>query len=564
MTASASAAAPKKHGIREVFAALGQPKVASMLALGFGSGLPFLLTGATFGYWLRDEGTTLTAIGFLSWVGLAYTFKVFWAPLVDRARLPLLARLGQRRSWVIFAQLLVGVGLIGMAAFGAHSPGGLATIGGFALVVAFASATQDIAVDAWRIESAPDVEELSLITSAFQLGYRAALLVTDALILIFAQHFGWPISYVVMAVLMGVGLFAAFRTPEPEHTEPLQFVRGSRTGDALPMSRLRIGAALFVAAAALSYWFSNRPESLGEHGNLAMASQFGSIFAAVLLVCAVGSVLRLTKYVWMLGVAAVLAIVLVAFYSTASGNDLVGGAPLFWPIMLCIVASGLVAPPRIFDAIIGPLLEFFRAHGAWALLMLAMISVYRLPEFVIGPVAGPFYHDLGLEKDVVGGVRATIGLIASIIGIAAGGLCAVNLGFNRTLILGAILQGIGVAAYAVIAVTGPQLPIFAAAMAADNFCYAFAGVALVTYMSSLTSLGYTATQFALLTSVYTIFGKFLKGFSGAVVDGLSHGRTLMEAYALFYVGAGIIALPALILCLILARRHAPDHAGAPA
>src|SRR5215475_8352037 len=157
---AAAAGAGQKNGIGDVLAALGQPRVASFLTLGFASGLPFLLTGATFGYWLRDEGTTLTAIGFLSWVGLAYTFKVFWAPLVDRARLPLLARLGQRRSWVVFAQLLVGVGLIGMAAFGAHGPGGLATIGGFALVVAFASATQDIAVDAWRIESAPDVEEL--------------------------------------------------------------------------------------------------------------------------------------------------------------------------------------------------------------------------------------------------------------------------------------------------------------------------------------------------------------------------------------------------------------------
>src|SRR5512139_2022941 len=155
MTASTPAVTPdqtadkkKKYGLRQTVAALGKPRVAGMAALGFSSGMPFMLTGGTFGYWLRDAGTTLTAIGFLSWVGLAYTFKVFWAPLVDRARLPLLSRLGQRRSWVIFAQLLVGVGLVGMAAFGAHGPGGLATIGGFALVVAFASATQDIAVDA--------------------------------------------------------------------------------------------------------------------------------------------------------------------------------------------------------------------------------------------------------------------------------------------------------------------------------------------------------------------------------------------------------------------------------
>lgn len=560
MTATAEAP-KKKHSFRDVLAALRKPKVASMLALGFGSGLPFLLTGATFGYWLRDEGTTLTAIGFLSWVGLAYTFKVFWAPLVDRSRLPFLAKLGQRRSWVVFSQLLVAIGLICMAAFGAHGPGGLATIGAFALLVAFASATQDIAVDAWRIESAPDSEEQSLVTSAFQLGYRAALLVTDALILIFAQNLGWPISYVLMAILMGVGLFAALRTPEPERTEPASAVAPAVAGAAVPVQRTMIAAALLAIAALYAWWFSNRVGALGENGDLARASQFGTAFAVIAMVCAIGSVVRLTRYVWLVGAVATAAVVLVAFYGAATGNDLIGGAPMFWPTVLTLVGAALVAPPRIFDAMIGPLVEFFRVHGPWALLMLAMISVYRLPEFIIGPVAGPFYHDLGLEKDVVGGVRATVGLIASIVGIAAGGICAVRLGFKTTLILGAVLQGIGVAAYAVVATLGAEdLRIFAAAMASDNFCYAFAGVALVAYMSSLTSLGYTATQYALLSSVYTLFGKFLKGFSGAVVDGLNQTHTLMQSYAIFYVGAGLIAAPALILCFVLARRRAPDVA----
>jgi MFS transporter, PAT family, beta-lactamase induction signal transducer AmpG len=193
-----------------------------------------------------------------------------------------------------------------------------------------------------------------------------------------------------------------------------------------------------------------------------------------------------------------------------------------------------------------------------------MISVYRLPEFLIGPVAGPFYHDLGLEKAVVGGVRGTIGLLASVVGIAAGGLCAVRLGFQRTMILGAVLQGIGVAAYALVAIFGADLRLFAFAMATDNFCYAFAGVALVTYMSSLTSLGYTATQYALLSSTYTLFGKFLKGFSGAVVDGLNQTLTLMQSYAIFYIGAGAVCVPALVLCIIIAMRNARLAREAPA
>lgn len=438
-------AAPKKYGFRETVAALGKPRVAAMATLGFASGLPFLLTGATFGYWLRDEGTTLTAIGFLSWVGLAYTFKVLWAPFIDRLPAPFLGKLGRRRGWALVSQLTIAAALVAMAVIGPHGPGGLATIGALALVVAFASATQDIAVDAWRIEAASDADELGLFTSVFQLGYRIALLVTDALILVFAEYFGWPMSYVLMAVFMGVGLFAAMRMPEPRHAD----------------------AAMDQKAQTAPMW----------------------------------------------------------------------------------------TPRGFADAIVGPFAEFFKTHGSLALLMLLMISVYRLPEFLIGPVAGPFYSDLGLSKDVVGGVRGTVGLVASFLGIAAGGICAVRLGYMRTLIIGAVLQGIGVAAYALVAIFGPHLALFSAAMATDNFCYAFAGVALVTYMSSLTSVGYTATQYALLSSTYTLFGKFLKGFSGAVVDGLAAGRTLMEAYAIFYIGAGAVALPALVLCLVLARRQ---------
>ncbi len=319
-------------------------------------------------------------------------------------------------------------------------PGGIVTIGGFAILIAFASATQDIAVDAWRIESASDNNELGLLTATFQVGYRTAIWVTQALILIFAQFLSWPLSYGLMAALMLIGVVAAFFTPEPERAD-----------------------AVLSGAASLS---------------------------------------------------------------TLRG---------------------------VYDAIAGPFVEFFRTHGPVALLMLLMISLYRLPEFVIGPVAGPFYHDLGLAKATVGAIRGSVGLFASIAGIAAGGLLVLRLGYLRTLILGAVIQGFGVAVYAILAIFGPNLWMFGAAMASDNFCYALAGVALVTYMSSLTSLGYTATQYALLSSTYTIFGKFLEGFSGAVVDALTQGRTLMAAYAIFYAGAGAIALPAIVLCLALIR-----------
>ena len=426
---------------RDVISSLGQPKVAVMLALGFSSGLPFLLTGNTLGYWLRDEGTTLKAIGFLSWVGLAYSLKFLWAPVVDRVDAPLFGRFGRRRSWMLLTQVLVGAGLLGLSLSGtAH---GLTAVGALAVLVAFSSSTQDIVVDAWRIEAASDSDELGLLSAAYQLGYRGALLVTDALILISANHLGWPISYTMMAVLMGVGIGATFAAREPSRQQP---------------------------------------ESASAGGTTGLRSLRG--FA---------------------------------------------------------------------DAVIGPFAEFFRVYGWVALLMLAMISLYRLPEFLMGPMANPYYHDLGLSKDTVGAVRASVGLIGSLLGIAAGGLSAVRIGYFRTLFLGLFLQSVGTAAFAILAYTGADVRIFSAIMVIDNFGAAFAGVALVTYMSSLTTRGYTATQYALLSSAYTYVGKFAKGFSGVMVESLAGGRTLLEGYALFFIGAGLLGVPALILCLVLAR-----------
>jgi len=425
---------------RAVLSSLGQPKVAAMLMLGFSSGLPFFLTGNTLGYWMRDEGTTLAAIGFLSWVGLAYSLKFLWAPVIDRVDAPIFGRLGRRRGWMVLMQLLVGLGLLVIAATGLRA--GLATVGVLALVVALSSSTQDIVVDAWRIEAANDSDELGLLSAAYQFGYRLAVLVTEALILISANHFGWRISYAAMAVLMAVGVAASFVAIEP--------LRASKA----------MGA---------------RTE-----------------------------------------------------------------APLWTP-------RGLV------DAIVGPFTEFFRVYGALALLMLAMISFYRLPEFMMGPMANPYYHDLGLSKDAVGAVRASIGLVSSLLGIAAGGFSAIRFGYFRTMIAGLIIQSLVIANFATLAYTGPDIRVFGAVIFADNFGIGFAGVALVTYMSTLTSIGYTATQYALLSSTYTYIGKLSKGFSGLTVEWLASGRTLLDGYALFFIGCGLLGLPALILCFFLAR-----------
>src|SRR3954468_10949681 len=189
-----------------------------MLLLGFSSGLPFLLTGNTLGYWLRDEGTSLGAIGFLSWVGLAYSIKFLWAPIIDRVDAPIAGRLGRRRGWMVVSQLLVAAGLMAISVCQLRA--GLPVIGALALVVAFSSSTQDIVVDAWRIEAANDSDELGLLSAAYQLGYRGALLVTDALILFRANHLAWPISYTMMAILMGIGFGASLTAIDPTRTQP--------------------------------------------------------------------------------------------------------------------------------------------------------------------------------------------------------------------------------------------------------------------------------------------------------------------------------------------------------
>ena len=448
---------------RRVITSLRQPKVAVMLLLGFSSGLPFFLTGNTLGYWLRDEGTTLAAIGFLSWVGLAYSFKFLWAPIIDRVDAPIFGRFGRRRGWMIVSQIFVGLGLAGLAIIGLHA--GLAVVGTLALLVAFSSSTQDIVVDAWRIEAAADGDELGLLSAAYQLGYRIAVLVTEALILIIANHAGWRIGYGTMALLMAIGVAASLFAVEP--------LRARAAGSAPSQGSDPSGTAL---------------------------------------------------------------------------------APLW-------TARGF------FDAVTGPFTQFFRTYG-WTLVpMLAMISFYQLPEYVSGPMYNPFYHDLGLSKDAVGVVRASIGLVSTLLGIAAGGFSALRFGYFRTLITGVILKMLVIANFATLAYTGPDARVFGAVIFADNFGIGFAGVALVTYMSSLTTLGYTATQYALLSSAYTYVGKFAKGFSGVMVEHLASGRTLLQGYARFFLSAGLLGLPALILCLVVARatksRAATSTSSAP-
>jgi PAT family beta-lactamase induction signal transducer AmpG len=205
----------------------------------------------------------------------------------------------------------------------------------------------------------------------------------------------------------------------------------------------------------------------------------------------------------------------------------------------------------LFDAIVGPFVVFFRDHGLIAALMLSAIALYRLPDFVMGPMANPFYQHIGLSKTYVGEIRGTVGLATVFLGIAAGGAFVLRFGQLRALVAGGIMQAAAIAAFATLAHPTPSTLHFGLVMAGDNFSTAFAGVALISYMSSLTTQGYTATQYALLSSAYAWVGKLAKSFSGAAVDALSKGYGLLPAYEIFFISAGLIGIPAIILFIII-------------
>ncbi len=444
-----------KRPLPEILRALSRPKVAVMLVLGFSSGLPFMLIGNTLGFWLAEDGIKLAVIGFTSWIGLTYTVKFVWGAVVDRLKPPLLGRLGRRRGWMVVTQIGVGAGLIGMSLVDPKLHiGGLIAFG---LLTGISAAAQDTVIDAWRIESAADPDELGLLTAAYSLGFRIALIATEAWILLVATAVGWPTAYAVFGALMALGIGASLLAREPARAD-----------------------AEMAAKTA------------GTRAN-----------------------------------------------------------PL----------SGAI------DAVVGPFVAFFRAHGlATAALMLGTITLYHLCDYLRGPMSNPYYLALGIAKPQIAYVRTTLGLAGSFAGIALGGWSAMRLGNRRTLIVGAILQPLAVAAFAILGfhrgdfdlvVAGPiHLTAFATIMGCDSLIMAYSGVALVAFMSTLTSLGYTATQYALLTSALTWTGKTLKGFSGTIVEALEPGRTVLDAYAIFYLLAATIGLPAIGLCLIVRSRAA--------
>lgn len=444
-----SASAPPA-GWRAAVLQYGDRRIAGMLGLGFSAGLPLLLVFGTLSVWLRELGVSRTAIGFFSWVGFAYGFKFLWAPLVDRARLPLLGRLGRRRSWILLAQFGIAAGLLLMAA--TDPAANVLHMAAFAVVVAFSSATQDVAIDAWRIEIA-EAELQGAMAGAYQLGYRIALFAAGAGALFAAEYLGWREAYLLMAALTLVGMATVLLVAEP-----------ARRSDSATRAQEDRTAAFVDRARLLPAWMRRA----------------------------------------------------VAYVANAAVN---------------------------------PFVDFFKRHGILALAILAFISTFRLSDFVMGIMANPFYVDIGFTKEQIAQVSKTYGIFVGIAGALLGGVIVTRFGIARPLIVFAALIAATNLMFVWLAMSGPDMALFALTIGVENLVGGASGSVFIAYLSSLTNQTYTATQYALFSSFMSLPGKFLGGFSGLVVDATD--------YVTFFTYTALVGVPAVLLAVYLTRRLPP-------
>jgi MFS transporter, PAT family, beta-lactamase induction signal transducer AmpG len=470
--ATTAASSPQSRW-RDALRVYSEPAALRMLFLGFSAGLPLLLVLGTLSFRLREAGIDRTTIGYLSWVGLAYGFKWAWAPLVDRLSLPWLTHtFGRRRSWLLASQLVIIGGLIGMAL--TNPLEGLQPLVWFALIAAFGSATQDIALDAYRIESA-EVDKQAALAAMYQTGYRLAMIWAGAGVLwIAAQAAGdanaveasrhsasaWTVAYLIMAASMLIGVITVLLAPEP-----------ARDGEQQGIVEQEIALARRLTA------------DRGLSPGLARA--------------------------------------------------------LAW----------------LQIAVIGPFADFIHRFRWHALLLLALIAIYRISDIVLGIMALPFYVDMGYSKEEVAAVSKIYGLLMTLAGGFIGGALALRFGVMRILFLGAMLSAASNLLFAWLAARGHDLTGLIFVISADNLSAGIASAAFIAYLSSLTNVAYSATQYALFSSVMLLLPKFVAGFSGAFVD--TYG------YIAFFQTTAWLGVPVLILVWLAARVQPARVQGSP-
>lgn len=488
---SAEAAQPKR-GALTALAVFVERRALVMLALGFASGLPNLLIFDTLSLWLREAGLSLKVISIFALATLSYSLKFLWAPLIDRTKVPILTKLlGHRRSWMIVLQVLLMIGLWLIS--GTDPARNLAVMAAFAAFVAFISATQDIVIDAWRIEAA-EVEQQGAMAAAYQWGYRVAMVVAGAAPLLLAEAYSWNISYAVMAGLMLLGVAGVLFAPREEaHTVRPIHAEGvpHRPMLELPewIGRLAVfafgGLVLGCGLAADASLLATGLTALGlPDAGVAITEAWAMKPEGI--------------YFQLLAVVAGLGVIVLA---------------------VCPI-PGLRTRPGVylFAALGDPLRDFLQRYRGTAALILALICLYRLSDFVLN-IMNPFYADLGFSKIEIAEARKVFGVVMTVIGVGLGGYSVARLGLMRALVIGAFAGPLSNLAFGWLAIQGPQLWALFVAIGIDNVAGGISGTCLIAYMSSLTSAGFTATQYALFSSLYALPGKLIASQSGRIVEG---------------------------------------------
>lgn len=502
----------------EVIRAWLHPKVLTMLFFGFSAGIPILLIFSTLSAWLREAGVARSAVTFFSWAALGYSFKFVWAPLVDRLPLPVLSKiLGRRRSWILVAQIMIMGAIVWMGSINpAASHSHLTLMACAAVLLGFSSATQDIVIDAYRIECA-DKDLQAMLSATYIAGYRIAMIVASAGCLTLADYFGttselynyraWRMAYYIIACSMIVGMVTTLITSEPDRTEGRSVIEYT----ALQYGRFFL---LFICS-VLVFVFA-----FFHLGDVSTAMKEGIKESMPLLASAAGFLVESSR----------LAVSLAGGLAAARG--------LVW--------AGLVDRQMLDDTYIDPVRDFFARYGLKsALLLLLLVGFYRISDIVLGVISMVFYVDLGFSKTEIAAIVQTFGIIMTIVGGFLGGMLTVRYSVKRILMAGAVLASATNILFMILASVEPNIWLLKAVIAADNLAAGMASAAFVAFLSGLTSISFTAIQYAIFSSLMTLFPKLLAGYSGAVVDSIG--------YSSFFLLTALIGIPVIALIWLVRK-----------
>lgn len=495
---------------------LREKSIWIMLFLGFSAGLPILLVFGTLGNWLNEAGVSKTTITYFSWAGLGYSFKFIWAPLMDQARLPLLTLwLGKRRSWLLLCQLLLLLILVAMAMIDPAMPHSLTLMALLAVALGFTSASQDIVIDAYRIEVTP-ARFLGLSSSSYILGYRIGMIIASTFALILSKRLGstlghydytaWQSTYFVMSAFMLVGIITTLIIREPQKEREALDTRASK------QLVLLLIAVVIPFIAVYMTW---QPALM--HG-------FGLVDAKAL---------------------------------TPLGQFIYAASRLMFAILLCflsvklLITLSVVKPKIAATAYWSPINEFIRRYPLkLVILILLLIGFYRISDMVLGVIANVFYQDIGFSKEQIGYISKFFGLTMTILGSFFGGFLITRFGTMRMLMLGAVLAALTNLLFVLLADVGEVEWLLYVVICADNLAAGIANIAFVTFLSRLSNIQFTAMQYAIFTSLMALFPRVIGGYSGAIVDATN--------YETFFLITMLMGIPVILLVWLVGRRLTLD------